>query len=136
MRFEITGSEIRPEEYLKDVGEGVGAVVTFMGTVRGTEGGRRVEWMHIEADVEGAILSFKRIAEEAKERFGIDDLTVVHRVGQLKVGETIVLIAALSAHREEAFSACRYAIEQLKKISPIWKKVHLEGGEEIWIENR
>ncbi|MCD6110474.1 MAG: molybdenum cofactor biosynthesis protein MoaE [Thermoplasmata archaeon] len=135
-RCVITEKEIKgvvPPELLSGR---VGAVVTFTGVVRGEEMGRRVRRMYIEAEEEGAVKSFVKIREEAMERFGIEDMIIIHRVGYLKVGEAIVFIAALSSHREEGFRACRFAIDRLKEISPIWKKVYLEGGEQIWIENR
>jgi molybdopterin synthase catalytic subunit len=79
------------------------------------------------------VASFERIAGEAAEQWPGAWLAIHHRVGTLTVGEPSVLIAAASPHRAEAFAACRYAIERIKQISPIWKHEHVEGGER-WVE--
>jgi molybdopterin synthase catalytic subunit len=110
-----------------------GAVATFVGLVRDENGGRRVLWLDYEAYEPLAVKSFARIDEEAGERWPSIGLAIHHRVGRLEIGEASVVIAAASPHRAEAFAACRYAIERIKQIAPIWKHEHFEGGE-IWIE--
>jgi len=110
-----------------------GAVATFVGLVRNENGGRRVLWLDYEAYEPLAVKSFVRIDEEAGERWPSIGLAIHHRVGRLDVGEASVVIAAASPHRAAAFAACRYAIERIKQIAPIWKHEHFEGGE-IWIE--
>ena len=80
-----------------------------------------------------AIKSFERIASEAEAQWPDARLAIVHRVGSLGIGEASVAIAAASPHRAEAFAACRYAIERVKQIAPIWKREHFEGGE-VWVE--
>src|SRR3954464_11922091 len=110
-----------------------GAVATFVGLVRNENGGRRVLWLAYEAYEPLAVKSFVRIDEEAGERWPSIGLAIHHRVGRLDVGEASVVIAAASPHRAAAFAACRYAIERIKQIAPIWKHEPLEGGE-IWIE--
>ncbi len=110
-----------------------GAVATFVGLVRNENGGRRVLWLEYEAYEPLAVKAFARIDEEAGERWPSIGLAIHHRIGRLEIGEASVVIAAASPHRAEAFAACRYAIERIKQIAPIWKHEHFEGGE-TWIE--
>lgn len=110
-----------------------GAVVTFLGTVRDHNAGRRVRYLEYEAFVPLAVKSFERIAHEAAERWPSVALAIQHRTGRLEIGEASVAIAAASPHRADAFAVSRYAIERIKQISPIWKHEHFEGGE-VWIE--
>jgi molybdopterin synthase catalytic subunit len=110
-----------------------GAVATFVGLVRNEHGGRRVLWLDYEAYEPLAIKSFIRIDEEAGERWPSVGLAIHHRIGRLDIGEASVVIAAGSPHRADAFAACRYAIERIKQIAPIWKHEHFEGGD-TWIE--
>lgn len=110
-----------------------GAVATFVGLVRNENGGRRVLWLDYEAYEPLAVKSFIRIDEEAGERWPSIGLAIHHRIGRVEIGDASVVIAAASPHRAEAFAACRYAIERIKQIAPIWKHEHFEGGE-IWIE--
>jgi molybdopterin synthase catalytic subunit len=80
-----------------------------------------------------ALRAFERIAGEARERWPGVTLALHHRVGRLEIGEASVAIAAASAHRADGFAACRYAIERVKQIAPIWKHEFFEGGD-VWIE--
>lgn len=110
-----------------------GAVASFLGTVRNENQGRRVERLEYEAYAPLALKAFERIAAEADERWPDTVLAVHHRVGVLAIGEASVAIAAASPHRADAFAACRYAIERIKQIAPIWKHEFFEGGD-VWIE--
>ena len=110
-----------------------GAVTTFVGVVRDHHAGRRVRWLEYEAYAPLAVKAFERIAAEAAERWPDARLAIHHRTGRLEIGEASVAIAAASPHRADAFAACRYAIERIKQIAPIWKREHFEGGE-MWIE--
>jgi molybdopterin synthase catalytic subunit len=110
-----------------------GAVATFLGLVRNEHGGRRVLWLDYEAYEPLAVKAFIRIDEEAGERWPSVGLAIHHRIGRLDIGEASVVIAAGSPHRADAFAACRYAIERIKQIAPIWKHEHFEGGD-TWIE--
>jgi molybdopterin synthase catalytic subunit len=112
---------------------GVGAVITFVGVVRDHNQGRRVLHLVYEAYVPLAERSLRRIVDEARERWPSVALAVHHRTGQLAIGEASVAIAAASPHRGAAFAACRYAIERVKQIVPIWKHEFFEGGD-VWIE--
>ena len=113
--------------------EGCGAVTTFIGLVRKHNAGREVLWLEYEAYAPMAEKSFERIAREASERWPAVRLAVHHRIGRLAIGEASIVIVAASPHRAEAFAACRYAIERVKQISPIWKHEHFEGGD-VWVE--
>jgi molybdopterin synthase catalytic subunit len=110
-----------------------GAVVTFLGTVRADNQGRRVLWLEYEAFEPLALKAFGTIRNEARERWPSARVAFHHRVGRLELGETSVGIAASSPHRAEAFAACRYVIERIKQIAPVWKREFFEGGD-VWIE--
>jgi len=110
-----------------------GAVVTFLGTVRNENLGRRVVELEYEAYEPLALRAFAIIAGEVAEHWPLVTLALHHRVGRLGLGEASVAIAAASPHRTDAFQACRYAIERVKQIAPIWKREIFDGGE-AWIE--
>jgi molybdopterin synthase catalytic subunit len=113
--------------------EGSGAVATFLGLVRDRNLGRRVLRLEYEAHERLAVRAFERIDAEVVARWPSVRLALHHRIGRLEVGEASVAIAAGSPHRAEAFMACRYAIERVKQIAPIWKHEYFEGGD-VWIE--
>jgi len=110
-----------------------GAVVTFLGTVRGENLGRRVLELEYQAYEPLAVRAFEIIAAEAAEAWPAALLALHHRIGTLRPGDVSVAMAVASPHRAEAFKACRYAIERVKQIAPIWKREIFEGGE-AWIE--
>jgi molybdopterin synthase catalytic subunit len=110
-----------------------GAVVTFLGTVRNHNAGRRVHYLEYEAYEPLARRSFELILAEAHARWPTVRLAIHHRTGRLELGESSVAIAAATPHRADGFAACRYAIERVKQIAPIWKREVFEGGE-VWIE--
>jgi molybdopterin synthase catalytic subunit len=110
-----------------------GAVASFVGLVRGGNLGRRVVRLEYDAYEPLALAALRRILAEAAARWPDARLGIHHRVGALEVGEASVAIAAAAPHRAEAFAACRYAIERVKQIVPIWKHEFFEGGD-VWIE--
>jgi molybdopterin synthase catalytic subunit len=110
-----------------------GAMVTFLGAVRGHNAGRRVRYLEYEAFDALALKTFARISTEAIARWPGVRLAIHHRVGRLEIGEASIAIAAASAHRGDAYAACRYAIERVKQTAPIWKREFFEGGA-VWIE--
>ncbi|MBI4352992.1 MAG: molybdenum cofactor biosynthesis protein MoaE [Candidatus Omnitrophica bacterium] len=110
-----------------------GAVASFAGVVRDHHHGRRVQKLHYECYRSMALGEMERITAEAKERWNVHEARVIHRVGELQVGETAVAIAVVSAHRAEAFAACRYLIEEIKRRVPIWKKEIFEDGTGEWV---
>lgn len=132
-RFRVTGDPIGASDVIPLVEDpGAGAVATFLGTVRDNARGRAVIALEYEAYPPAAERMLRRIGDEIQEQWGIDRCAIVHRTGYLQVGETSVAIAVASPHRGDAFDACRYAIDRIKEIVPIWKKEYYEGGE-TWI---
>ena len=116
-----------------DGASGAGAVATFTGLVRDRNQGRTVQFLEYEAYEPLAIRALGQIAEEAAAAWPGVRLGMRHRIGRLEIGEASIIIVAISPHRAEAFAACRYAIERVKQIVPIWKREHFEGGE-VWLE--
>lgn len=110
-----------------------GALATFVGIVRDHNAGRRVLRIDYEAYDALAVKAFERIGAEAAVHWPSSRLAIHHRTGRLAIGDASVAIAAASPHRAEAFAACRYAIERVKQIAPVWKHEHFEGGD-VWIE--
>lgn len=121
------------EQAREDDVEGPGAVVLFVGAVRGRHQGQEVSRLTYEAYEPLALASFERIAREATARVPGVVLCVHHRIGTLDVGEPSIVIAAVAAHRAEAYAASRFAIERVKQISPVWKREHLVDGAS-WVE--
>jgi molybdopterin synthase catalytic subunit len=110
-----------------------GAITTFLGLVRNHNQGRRVEFLVYEAYEPLAERALARIVEEAAGQWPAATMAVHHRIGRLEIGEASVAIAVAAPHRGDAFAACRYAIERIKQIVPIWKHEYFEGGD-VWIE--
>jgi molybdopterin synthase catalytic subunit len=110
--------------------DGIGAVATFTGIVRGDDGLTALNLEHYPGMTEREI---GRIADEAKKRWPLSGLTVIHRVGRLVVGEHIVLVAVAAAHRGAAFAACEFLIDYLKTRAPFWKQEE-RGGQQSWVE--
>jgi molybdopterin synthase catalytic subunit len=110
-----------------------GAVVTFLGLVRNHNQGRSVRYLEYEAYEPLAVKAFERIAGEAGARWPGARLALHHRIGRLEIGEASIAIAVRSPHRGEAYAACRYVIERVKQIAPIWKREFFDGGD-VWIE--
>jgi len=127
--IEITEQDFSLDEMIKKARRtDAGAVVTFLGTVR-DDG---IEMMELESFREAALQELESIRGEAVGRFGLKSAEIVHRIGLLSVGDSIVAIVCSAAHRDEAFLGCRYIIEELKKRAPIWKKEIGENGER-WV---
>lgn len=130
----IVAEPILPERVLARVGDDAdGAAVLFLGTVRDHADGRPVTGMRYDAYEEMAEQVLRAIAVEAAERLGTERLAVVHRTGELAIGEVSVAIAASSPHRAEAFDAARYVIEEIKKRLPVWKKERYADGAVSWV---
>jgi len=111
----------------------VGGIVVFEGVVRDNARGKQVRYLEYEAYEEMAEQQIRTIIIEAQQRWGVERVAVAHRFGRLEIGEASVLIVVASPHRGEAFEACRYIIDTLKKTVPIWKKEVATNGEE-WVE--
>lgn len=132
-RLSIEALAARVEADARAIGEGCGALAAFVGVVRATHGDRRVRHLEYEAFVPLALKVFRQIADEVAGEWPGTVLGLVHRVGQLQIGDGSVAIVASAAHRAEAFAACRYAIERVKQIAPIWKHEFFEDGD-AWVE--
>lgn len=134
MRTWITSEPIDPGAVLASVGASDdGAVLLFLGTVRNHNDGRQVTGIRYDAYVAMAERVLAEIAEEAARMLGTNRISVAHRIGELTVGDVSVAIAVSSPHRAEAFEACRYVIEEIKRRLPIWKKEHHPSGESTWL---
>lgn len=132
--FQIVRQRIEPREIVEGLkAPPDGALVVFDGFVRNNFKGRTTEYLVYEAYESMAYAQMREIATQMREKFPIDRIAMVHRLGRLEVGETSVLIAVSSAHRAAAFDACRYAIDTFKRTVPIWKKEHFAGGA-VWAE--
>ena len=110
-----------------------GAIVTFEGIVRDNARGKSVRFLEYEAYEPMALKKLEEVGAMAKSKFDIRDISIVHRLGHMDIGECSTLIVIASAHREAAFDACRFAIDTIKQIVPIWKKEFYADGE-VWIE--
>jgi molybdopterin synthase catalytic subunit len=112
---------------------GDGALCVFTGVVRNHNDGKSVLHLEYEGYEEMVASIFEEIAQEAKTRFGVTRVSIVHRLGRMEIGETSVAVAVSSPHRKEAFEACRFAIDTLKHKAPIWKKEFYADGSS-WLE--
>jgi molybdopterin synthase catalytic subunit len=110
-----------------------GATVTLDGYVREWTRGRRTLYLVYEAYAPMALAEMRRLGREAHERFRVAHVGIVHRTGRLEIGETSVVISISAPHRRAAFEACEWAIRELKRTVPIWKKEFFEDGE-VWVE--
>ena len=110
-----------------------GGIVTFTGTVRDNAKGRKIAKMNIEVYEAMAVKQLEDIRAEAIEKYGVNEINVIHRYGDLDVGDNIVFIAVSAGHRAEAFEACMYVIDELKQRVPIWKKEMTPEGD-FWVE--
>ena len=131
----VQDEPISTDAVLSQVGaEEDGAVLLFLGVVRNHADGRPVGGIHFDAYQTMAASVLREIAHEAAERLGTDRLSVVHRTGDLAIGDVSVAIAVSSPHRAEAYEASRYVIEEIKTRLPVWKKEHYTDGEARWVE--
>ncbi len=130
----VTSDPISADEALGFVADpGAGGTCVFLGTVRDHSQAGDVEGLSYEAWDELALRRLGEIAGEAFAKWSIRKMAILHRTGDLAVGEPSVVVAVSAEHRAEAFEACRHGIERLKEDVPIWKKEHLEAGESHWV---
>lgn len=135
MRTWITDAPIDALHVLAEVGNDEdGAAVLFLGTVRRTNEGRIVRGMRYDAYRAMAEEQLARIGEETAARAGTDRVALVHRIGELGLGDVSVAIAVSSPHRAEAFAAARHAIEEIKRRLPVWKQEHYADGDPRWLD--
>jgi len=132
--YRVVTEPLSPEAIAAEVDDpGAGGIVIFSGVVRNETGGRPVKFLEYEAHAPMAEVKMREIGEAVRVRWpGVRRVAMLHRIGRLEIGEASVLIAVAAAHRADAFEACRYAIDTLKRIVPVWKKEHFEDGE-VWV---
>lgn len=130
----ITEKEISIEEILDSIRHNdVGATVLFIGTVRNFGEVDTVVNMYYESYTKMAEERIQIIVDDAKQKWNIN-CRLLHRIGDLEVGDVSVVVAVSSSHRHDAFDACQYLIERIKREVPIWKKERLIGGGERWVK--
>jgi molybdopterin synthase catalytic subunit/molybdopterin converting factor small subunit len=120
-------------EKLKKTSTAIGAIVMFLGTTRDISMDKQVAKLEFEHYPGMAERKLCEIRDRAIKEYGVIDVAIIHRVGTIPVGDNIVLILVSSGHRDEAFQACRFCIDELKRITPIWKKETTPDGE-VWVE--
>ena len=131
--FDITDQPLSLEPLVSVVTRSSsGAVDSFLGVVREQTRGRQVLYLEYEAYREMAIPKMREIADEIRQKWKVDEIAMVHRIGHLEIGEVSVAIAVSAPHRHQALAACAYAIDRLKETVPIWKKEVWTDGEE-WV---
>lgn len=134
VRIQENGFSVDEEiELVKKSSKRIGGVAIFLGTARDFSKGKDISSLSFEHYPGMAEKKLNEIRERAIKDFGAIEVSIVHRVGKITIGENIVLIIAASEHRKEAFKACEFAIDELKRITPIWKKETTTTGEE-WVE--
>jgi molybdopterin synthase catalytic subunit len=130
----VTADAIGVDEALTFVADaGAGGTCVFLGSVRDHSDAGSVTGLAYEAWEEQAVRRLTELGEELFERWPLCKAALLHRFGELAVGEVSVVVACSAPHRAEAFEACRHGIEQLKRDVPIWKKEHLVSGESSWV---
>ena len=133
-RFRFSSSALDPESLRTELADPTcGGYTAFEGWVRNHNEGREVRHLEYEAFAELAVREGERIIAEACERFGVDNARCVHLVGDLALGELAVWVGVSARHRDEAFKACRYIIDEVKHRVPIWKKEHYVDGDSGWV---
>jgi len=132
--YRVVGEPLSPDAIAAEVDDpGAGGIVIFSGVVRNETGGRPVKFLEYEAHAPMAEAKMREIGETVRARWpGVKRVALLHRIGRLEIGESSVLIAVSAAHRQDAFEACTYAIDTLKRTVPVWKKEHFEDGQ-VWV---
>jgi molybdopterin synthase catalytic subunit len=132
--FEVVDRPLSADAIAAQVDDpAAGGIVVFSGVVRNQTDGRPVKFLEYEAHAPMAEAKMREIGAEIRTRWsGVKKVAMLHRIGRLEIGESSVLIAVSAAHRADAFEACRFAIDTLKRTVPVWKKEHFEDGE-VWV---
>lgn len=133
--FKITFAPLSLDEIYQNADDSKnGAIVIMSGTVRNQTEGRQVIYLEYQAYQPMALTIFREIAVNIRQKWSNTNTIVIHhRIGKLFIGDISVLIAVGCPHRDEAFTACRYAIDTLKHNAPIWKKEHFQDGSSNWV---
>lgn len=134
MLIRVTEEELQIAEAVAAVtSPAAGAINVFLGVVRSSNLGRQVHYLEYDAYPAMAEKVMRDVAQEALERFELEDCAVIHRTGRLEIGETSLLIAVSCGHRAQSFAAGHWLVDEIKKRVPVWKKEVWEDGES-WIE--
>ena len=134
-RFQLSDRQLNPDGYRAGLSEpGCGAYAAFEGWVRNENEGRIVSRLEYQAYEPLAIKEGDRIVDEAIGKFAVTNALCVHRIGELDIGDLAVWVGVSSPHRDEAFTACRYIIDEVKQRVPIWKKEHYADGDSGWVK--
>lgn len=134
MLIRVTSDELRTDEAVGAVASPeAGAINVFLGVVRNNNIGRSVQYLEYDAYPSMAEKVMAELAGQAKERFGLIEVAVLHRTGRLEIGETSLLIAVSCGHRAESFGAGHWLVDEIKKRVPVWKKEVWDNGE-AWVE--
>ena len=131
--IEISDGPLDPESITSRVRQhSNGAVVTFLGTTRDSTDGRGVLHLEYEAYRPMTDRKLEEVRDEIRGRWSIEDVAIAHRLGRLEIGDISLVVAVSSPHRADAFAACKYAVDRIKQVVPIWKKEFFEDGE-VWV---
>ena len=134
INFRIAKSEFQPETERESIAvPSCGGYVSFEGWVRNRNEGQDVLRLEYQAYEALALKEGNRIVAEAAERFPVEHALCIHRVGALEIGDLAVWVGVSAGHRDEAFRACRYIIDEIKHRVPIWKKEYYAGGDSGWV---
>jgi molybdopterin synthase catalytic subunit len=117
---------------IKEVSKRIGGIVTFLGTARDFSKGKDIQRIDFEYYQGMAEKKLNEIRERALSDYDIIEVSIVHRTGQIEIGDNIVLIIVAAQHRKDAFKACEWCIDELKRITPIWKREETSEGE-VWV---
>ena len=132
--FAITREPLEPQRLAEAVRrDESGAVAVFSGVARNHSEGRSVIALEFDAYHEMAARKLREVADEVRSRWPVTGIAIHHRIGRLAIGEASLVVAVSSAHRREAFEACRHAVDRVKQTVPIWKREIWEDGEGAWV---
>ena len=120
-------------EIMKKTSRNIGGITVFLGTGRKTNKGENITALNFETYPQMAEKKLAEIREKGIRDFGLIDMSIIHRIGHIDIGENIVLIIACGEHRQETFKACEWAISELKRTTPIWKRETTSNGE-VWVQ--
>ena len=121
-------------EAIKKVSNNIGGITTFLGTGRELSKGENISKLNFEHYPKMAEKKLEEIRVQAIKDYGIIEMIIIHRIGEIDIGENIVLIVAAGEHRKETFKACEWAIAELKRTTPIWKRETTTTGE-VWVQD-
>ena len=135
IRIQLENFSVSDEiETMKKVSRNIGGITTFLGTGRELSKGQNIAQLNFEHYPKMAEKKLEEIRQQAIEDHGIIDMSIIHRIGPIEIGENIVLIVAVGEHRKETFVACEWAIAELKRVTPIWKRETTTHGE-VWVQD-